>query len=183
MSNKLLIVTGDGGESYEVLYALHRFQEANWEVDIAAPSVRTLNLVRHDFMPGWDTYFEGPGYGADSTVTFADVNVDDYKAVLLIGGRAPEYLRNDPVVIQIVRDFHAQDKWIYSICHGIQILATAGLCQDKKITCYEHCKFEAESQGGTWMSDEAYMDGKMICGQTWLSHPDFYRLIFDNLPS
>ena len=67
MSNKLLIVTGDGGESYEVLYALHRFQEANWEVDIAAPSVRTLNLVRHDFMPGWDTYFEGPGYGADST--------------------------------------------------------------------------------------------------------------------
>lgn len=181
MSKKILIVTGDGGESYEVLYAMHRFQEANWEAHIVAPSKRSLNLVRHDFMPGWDTYFEGPGYGVESTHTFADVVVDDYEAVLLIGGRAPEYLRNDPVVITMVQEFHTKGKWIYSICHGIQILATAGLCKDKNITCYEHCRLDAESEGGTWIAEEAVIDGKIVCGQTWLSHPLFYRIIFENL--
>ena len=181
MSKKLLIVTGDGGESYEVLYALHRFQEANWGVDIVAPSKRSLNLVMHDFKPGWDTYFEGPGYSVESNITFDEVVVDDYESVLLIGGRAPEYLRNDSVVVNMVKEFNAKGKWIYSICHGIQILATAGLCQDKNITCYEHCRYDAESKGGTWIPEEAVIDGNIICGQTWLSHPQFFRLIFENL--
>jgi protease I len=181
MSKKILIVTGDGGESYEVLYGMHRFQEAGHEAHIAAPSKRPLNLVMHDFKPGWDTYFEGPGYSASSDLTFEDVVVDDYDAVLLIGGRAPEYLRNDSKVIEITKEFASQDKWIYSICHGIQILATAGLCKGRNITCYEHCRIEAETGGGVWMADEAFKDGKIICGQTWVSHPQFYRLIFENL--
>ena len=181
MSKKILIVTGDGGESYEVLYALHRFQEAGYEPLIAAPSKRSLNLVMHDFKPGWDTYFEAPGYASTADLTFEEVNVDDYLAVLLIGGRAPEYLRNNPRVIQITKEFHEKGKWIYSICHGIQILATADLCRGKNITCYEHCRLEAETAGGTWMSDEASIDGKIICGQTWMSHPQFFRLILENL--
>lgn len=181
MSKKILIVTGDGGESYEVLYALHRFQEAGHEAHIAAPSKRSLHLVMHDFMPGWDTYYEGKGYGVDSDLAFEDVVVDEYDAVLLIGGRAPEYLRNDPKVISMTQEFAEKGKWIYSICHGIQVLATAGLCQDRKITCYEHCKYEAESAGGTWVDEEAVIEGKIISGQTWMSHPQFYRLIFANL--
>ena len=114
-------------------------------------------------------------------MTFDEVVVDDYIAVMLIGGRAPEYLRNDPKVLGIIREFYAKDKWIYSICHGIQILATAGLLGDSDITCYEHCRPEAEAAGGTWSKDEAVIDGKIITAQTWLSHPDFYRLIFKNL--
>lgn len=183
MSRKILILTGDGGESYEVLYGLHRFQEANFEVDIVAPSKRPLNLVLHDFAPGWDTYIEKPGYGAESNLTFPEVVVEDYVAVLLIGGRAPEYLRNDPKVLEIVRDFHAQGKWIYSICHGIQILATAGLLNGVDLTCYEHCRPEAEAAGGAWKRPEAVIHGKIVSAQTWLSHPDFYRLIFENLES
>ena len=181
MNKKILIVTGDGGESYEVLYGMHRFQEAGFEVHISAPSKRSLNLVRHDFKPGWDTYFEGTGYGAQSDLIFEDVVVDDYDAVLLIGGRAPEYLRNNPLVIKIVREFNAKEKWIYSICHGIQILVAADLVRDRNITCYEHCRYEAESAGGTWSEEEAVVEGNIICGQTWISHPQFYRLIFENL--
>ena len=72
---------------------------------MAAPSKKRLHLVMHDFEPGWDTYREAPGYGMESDLTFADVNVPDYEAIVLIGGRAPEYLRNDKQVMAILREF------------------------------------------------------------------------------
>src|SRR4051794_41824692 len=96
MTKSILIITGDGGESYEVLYAVHRFQEAGYEARIAAPSKRRLNLVMHDFEPGWDTYKEMPGYVLESNLTFKDVNVAEYTAVMCIGGPAPQNPRNDP---------------------------------------------------------------------------------------
>lgn len=91
MSEKVLIIVGDGGESYETWFAVHRFQEAGFVTHVAAPSKRRLNLVIHDFEPGWDTYMERPGYIMESDLTFAEVKPADYFAVLLIGGRAPEY--------------------------------------------------------------------------------------------
>ena len=90
MASKVLIIVGDGGESYETWYAVHRFQEAGVEPVVAAPAKRRLHLVIHDFEPGWDTYKERPGYVMESDITFDDVNVKDYDAVLCIGGRAPE---------------------------------------------------------------------------------------------
>ncbi len=179
---KILIITGDGGESYETLYAKHRFEEEGWEAVVAAPTKKLLNLVIHDFEPGWDTYVERKGYYVESDIAMADVKPADYEAVLLIGGRAPEFLRNDQTVIDIVRHFSDNDKFIFAICHGIQILVTAGLVKDKNITCYEHVKFEVESCGGTFIGkDQAVQDGKIITGQTWQSHPDFYRLVFSSL--
>ena len=86
---QVLIITGDGGEAYETWFAFHRFQEAGYDPKVAAPSKRRLHLVMHDFEPGWDTYKEGPGYAIDSNLTFEEVNVSDYDAVLCIGGRAP----------------------------------------------------------------------------------------------
>jgi len=181
MSKRILIITGDGGESYETLYALHRFQESGHDPVIAAPNARPLHLVMHDFEPGWDTYIERKGYRADATMSFDEVNVDDFFAILLIGGRAPEYLRNDPKLIAITQEFHAKGKWIYSICHGIQILVTAGLVENRNLTCYEHVKSEVEQGGGCWVAEEACLHEKIVCGQTWQSHPDFYRIIFDNI--
>ena len=116
---KILIVTGDGGESYEALYAVHRFQEEGWEAAVAAPSRRRMNLVMHDFQPGWDTYIERPGYGMEADLDFAAVHVEDYDAVMLLGGRAPEYLRNDEVLLELVRAFDRAGKWLFCICHGI----------------------------------------------------------------
>jgi protease I len=183
MSKRILIVTGDGGESYETLYALHRFQEAGLDPVISAPTARPLHLVMHDFEPGWDTYVERPGYRADATLALDEVKVDDFHATLLIGGRAPEYLRNNDTLLQIVRTFHEQKKWIYSICHGVQILVAAGLVKGRDITCYEHVKCEVEQAGGQWIGEEAHLQDRIISGQTWQSHPDFYRLIFQNLDS
>jgi protease I len=183
MIPKILIVTGDGGESYETLYACHRFQEAGWQTVIAAPSQRRLHLVMHDFEPGWDTYVERPGYQVESQLTFDTVRVPDYQAVLLIGGRAPEYLRNNAKVLEIIREFHAQGKWIFALCHGIQVLISAGLAKGRRLTAYEHIRYEIESNGGTFSTQQAVRDGKIVTAQTWQSHPEFYREIFACLSS
>lgn len=178
MARRILIVTGDAGESYETLYAYHRFQEAEWEPVIAAPSKRRLHLVIHDFEPGWDTYIERQGYVVESHSTFEEVAVDDYEAVLVLGGRAPEYLRNNPRLLAIIREFQAQDKWIFAICHGIQVLISAGLVRDRVMTAYEHIRYEIEAGGGTYSTQQAVRDGKVVTAQTWQSHPEFYRELF-----
>jgi len=85
--SQILIITGDGGESYEALYAVHRFAEEDWKTAVAAPSRRWLNLVMHDFKPGWDTYIERRGYGLAAELTFEDVRVEEYEAILPLGGR------------------------------------------------------------------------------------------------
>ena len=181
MSKKILIVTGDAGEAYEVLYAYHRFLEAEMEPVIAAPAKRRLNLVMHDFEPGWDTYAEYRGYQMDAQISFDEVDVEEYDAVLLIGGRAPEYLRNNQQLLQLVRDFKEQDKFIFSICHGIQILIAAGLAPGAELTAYTHLRYEIESGGGRFCEAEACRDGKIVSGQTWQSHPEFYREVFNCL--
>jgi protease I len=175
---RVLIVTGDGGESYEALYAVHRFREERWEPVVAAPSRRRLHLVMHDFEPGWDTYVERPGYGLDADLAFDQVRIADYDAVLVLGGRAPEYLRNDSRLLDIVRAFDSAGKWIFAICHGIQVLAAAGLAAGKRVTCYEHVRLEVEQAGATYVSQEAVCDGRLVTAQTWQSHPEFYREIF-----
>jgi len=181
-SKKILIITGDAGESFEILYASHRLREAGYIHVIAAPAIKRMNLVIHDFEPGWDTYVERKGYLIESDISFAEVNTAEFEAVLIPGGRAPEYLRNDERVIKIVREFHTSGKYIFAICHGVQILVTAGLVNQKKIACYEHVKFEVESCGGLYVSpDEAVQDGKIVTGKTWQSHPEFYKLVFNCL--
>ena len=176
---KILIVTGDGGESYETLYAFHRFIEAGYLPEIAAPSKKRLHLVIHDFEPGWDTYIERQGYGVESQLAFDEVKVEAYEAILVIGGRAPEYLRNDKRVLSIVKTFHEQGKWVFAICHGVQALVSAGLVKGMRVTAYEHVRYEVEVGGGEYVAEmQAVRDGRLVTGQTWQSHPEFYREVF-----
>jgi len=135
----------------------------------------------HDFKPGWDTYIERRGYGLEADLAFDDVKVEEYAAVLILGGRAPEYLRNNAKVLDIVRAFDRQRKWIFAICHGVQILAAAGLTAGKRVTCYEHVRLEAEQAGAKYVSDQSVCDGRIVTAQTWQSHPSFYREIFAQL--
>ncbi len=181
MSKKILIVTDDAGESLEIYYAKHRFLEAGYTPAIAATKVKRLHGVIHDFSPDWNTYIEKPGYLIQSDITFDRVKVRDYEAVMLIGGRAPEFLRHNPTLIKIVQEFNRQKKWIFSICHGIQILIAAGLVQGRKLTCYENVRLELEFGGGTWINRPSVVDGNIISSQTWESHPEFYRHIFQKL--
>jgi protease I len=181
-TKKILIITGDAGESFEILYATHRLREAGYTPVIAAPAKKRMNLVMHDFEEGWDTYVERKGYLIESDISFDEVNIPDYEALLMPGGRAPEYLRNDARVIKIVKAFADADKYIFAICHGSQILVTAGLVNRKKIACYEHVKSEVESGGGIYVTpDEAIQDGKIVTGKTWQSHPEFYKIVFNCL--
>jgi protease I len=178
MPKKILIITDDAGESLEIYYAKHRFEEAGWKAVIAATKKKRLNGVIHDFHPDWNTYIEKPGYLIQSDTTFDRVTVAGYAAVLLIGGRAPEFLRHDPKVIRIVQEFHRRGKWILSICHGIQILIAAGLVKGRTVTCYENVRLEVDYAGGRWLNQQSVVDGKIITSQTWESHPQFYRDIF-----
>lgn len=178
MAKKILIITDDAGESLEIYYAQHRFREAGYAAPIASTKEKLLHGVLHDFEPDWNTYVERPGYRIQSDLTFAQVKPAEYEAVLLIGGRAPEFLRHDPKVIRLIQEFDRLGKWIFSICHGVQILVAAGLVQGKKLTCYRNVRLEVEQAGGTWVDQQSVVDGRLVTSQTWESHPEFYRHIF-----
>ena len=145
---------------------------------VAAPQKRRLNLVMHDFEPGWDTYVERQGYAMEADAALDEVKGGDYAAILIIGGRAPEYLRRSAKLIGLVREFDAKKKWIFSICHGIQVLIAAGVTKGRTLTCYEHVRFELESSGGVFSPEQAARDGHIVTAQNWGSHPEFYREIF-----
>ena len=181
MAKKILIVTDDAGESYEILYARHRLLEAGYRPVIAATKKKLLNGVIHDFYPGWNTYIEKPGYLIQADIAMSQVKAADYEALLLIGGRAPEFLRHNDKLLKIVQEFHHKGKWLFAICHGIQILLAAGVCRGRKVTCYENVRLEVAQCGGTWINQQSVVDGKIITAQTWESHPGFYRDIFKHL--
>jgi protease I len=181
MKPKILIVTDDAGESFEILYARHRFLEHGWQPVVAATKKKLLHGVIHDFEPGWSTYVEKPGYWIQADIALARVKASDYQAILLAGGRAPEFLRQNRSLLKIVREFDRQKKWIFSICHGIQILISAGVVKGRKLTCYCNVRPELELAGSSWVSKQCAVDGHIISAQTWNSHPEFYREIFKRL--
>ena len=104
MSRKILILTGDGGDSYEALYAYQRFLEERWEPVVAAPARRQLHLMIHDREPGWSTYTERPGHLMEADVAITAVAAKEFAALVIVGGRAPEYLRNDASVLSLVQE-------------------------------------------------------------------------------
>jgi len=178
MTRKILLLTGDGGDSFETLYAYQRFLEARWEPVIAAPSRRRLNLMLHDREPGWSTYVERPGLGLDADVAITAVAAKEFAALLIPGGRAPEYLRNDPSVLSLVCEFAKLGKCICAIGHGVQLLTAAGVTNGRTLTGHEHVQIEVERAGGKYLYKPAVRDGNLITAQTWRCHPDFYREVF-----
>jgi protease I len=181
MSRRVLIVTGDGGDSYEALFACQRLREAHWEPVIAAPSRRRLHTVIHDFEPTWETYVERQGHSVEADMAITAVAAREFAAVILTGGRAPEYLRNDPSLLSLVREFAEHDRCVCAIGHGIQILIAAGLVQGRTVTCHAHVRIEVDRAGGIYSSKPAVRDGKLITAQTWKCHPEFYREVFSVL--
>lgn len=177
-SRKILIVTGDGGDGYEALYAYQRFLEARWEPVLAAPSRRRLHLVFHDVEPGWETYSEraGPSLEADIVITAASAR--EFAALLILGGRAPEYLRNDASLISLVREFAERDCCIFAIGHGIQVLTAAAVIVGRTVTCHPHVRIEVERCSAIYSNKPAVRDGKLVTAQSWRAHPEFYREVF-----
>ena len=172
---KVLMVAGDAAESLEVLYPYQRLQEEGYEVQITAPSKKKLHFVVHDFEPGYDTYTEKPGYSWDADLTFKDVKPDDYVALVIPGGRAPEYIRNDPDLQKIIRHFFQQEKPVAQLCHAPLALAAAGVLKGRKSAAYPALAPDVAAAGAEFVDSGAVVDGQMVSARAWPDHPTWMR--------
>ncbi|MFI9273686.1 DJ-1/PfpI family protein [Kitasatospora sp. NPDC052896] len=180
---KILLVAGDAAESLEVLYPYQRLLEEGYQVDIAAPAAKKLRFVVHDFEPGFDTYTEKPGYTWQADVAFADVDPADYAALVIPGGRAPEYLRNDPDLKRIVAHFFASEKPVAQICHGPLITAAAGVLDGRRTAAYPALEPDVLSAGAVYEDGEAVVDGVLVSARAWPDHPSWLRAFIEVLRS
>lgn len=172
---KILILTGDAAESLEVMYPYQRLQEEGYDVRIAAPSKKKLRFVVHDFEPGYDTYTEKPGYSWDADLAFADVNPADYVAVVIPGGRAPEYIRNHSDFRRIIRHFCEQEKPVAQICHAALALIAAGVLKGRRTAAYPALEPDIRAAGAEFVNSEAVVDGTMVSARAWPDHPAWMR--------
>jgi protease I len=172
---KILIITGDAAESLEVMYPYQRLLEEGYQVDIAASAVKKLQFVVHDFVDGYDTYTEKPGYTWPADLAFADVDPADYVALVIPGGRAPEYIRNDPDVQRIVRHFMAGGRPVAQLCHAAQVLAAAGTLNGRKTAAYPALAPDVAAAGAEFVDAAAVVDGQMVSARAWPDHPAWMR--------
>jgi protease I len=172
---KILILTGDAAESLEVMYPYQRLLEEGYEVDIAGPSRKKLQFVVHDFVEGYDTYTEKPGYTWDADLAFSDVDPADYAALVIPGGRAPEYIRNDPDFQRIARHFFADDKPVAQLCHAPLALAPLGVLEGRRTAAYPALEADVKSAGAEYVDGGAVVDGVMVSARAWPDHPMWMR--------
>ena len=178
---KILLVIGDATEVIDTLYPWMRLQEDEYQVVLAAPEVRTYSMVQHQRPEGWDITRETPGYLIDADLAFADIRPDEYAGLLVSGGRAPEYLRYDPHLIDAVQWMAKEARPIGSVCHGIEVLATAGVITGKRITTVPKCQFDAEVCGATYVGGPAVVDGQLVTARGsrdgWQWMREFIKLL------
>jgi protease I len=175
-AKKLLMLVGDYVEDYEVMVPFQALLMVGHTVHAVCPKKKAGDVVRtaiHDF-EGDQTYSEKRGHNFSLNSTFDDVRENDYDGLVIPGGRAPEYLRLDPRVLEIVRHFSETDKPIAAICHAAQLLAAAGVLQGKSCSCYPAVAPDVTSAGGTFMDlpmDQAHTCGKLVTAPAWPAHP------------
>ena len=176
MSKKILMLVGDFVEDYEVMVPFQALQMVGHTVHAVCPGKRQGQSVRtavHDF-EGDQTYSEKRGHNFTLNATFGDVNEKEFDALVIPGGRAPEYLRLNPRVLAMIRHFAEAGKPIAAICHGAQLLAAADVIRGKKISCYPACAPEVKLSGASYAEikiDEAVTDGNFVTAPAWPAHP------------
>lgn len=176
----ILMLVGDYVEDYEVMVPFQALLMVGHTVHAVCPGKKSGESVRtaiHDF-EGDQTYSEKRGHNFSLNADFASVKADDYDALVIPGGRAPEYLRLNPRVLEIVRHFDAAMKPIASICHGAQVLAAAGVLRGRACSCYPAVGPEVAGAGGTYTDipvDDAFVDGNLVTAPAWPAHPAWLR--------
>ena len=183
---KLLLLAGDFVEDYEIMVPFQALQMVGHAVDAVCPGKKKGEKIRtaiHDF-EGDQTYSEKRGHDFTLNATFDEIDPAKYDGLILPGGRAPEYLRLNPRVLEIVRHFAEKDKPIAAICHGPQLLAAAGVLKDRRINSYPACAPEVELAGATFVLvdfSEAVVDRKLVTGPAWTAHPAWLAKFLDVL--
>ncbi len=188
MGKKILMIVGDYVEDYEAMVPLQILQTMGHTVDTVCPDKTpgdTVATAIHDF-DGDQTYSEKPGHRFAITADFCGVDVASYDALVVPGGRAPEYLRLNARVLEIVKQFDVEKKPIAAICHGPQILAAAGVLVGKDCSCYPAVQFEVTAGGGKYVEPAATMDsahthGHLVSAPAWPAHPAWMRAFLELL--
>ncbi len=179
---KILMLVGDFVEDYEAMVPYQILTMVGHKVDTVCPEKKIGDAVKtavHDFV-GDQTYVELQGHNFAITADFSKAEAKDYDALVVPGGRAPEYLRLNPDIIKIVQDFAAAKKPIASICHGQQILTAAKVLQGVSCTAYPAVRPEIEACGGLWIdpspgADSAYVHENIVTAPAWPAHPAWMR--------
>lgn len=179
---KILMLVGDYVEDYEVMVPFQILTMVGHIVHAVCPDKKEGETVRtaiHDF-EGDQTYSEKPGHNFTLTATFNDVKAEEYDALVIPGGRAPEYIRLNDKVLDMVKHFASADKPIASICHGQQVLAAAGVVAGKTCIAYPAVKPDLVGAGASWgeINDtfsNAVVDGNLVTAPAWPAHPEWMR--------
>ena len=185
-SAKLLLLAGDFVEDYEIMVPFQALQMVGHTVDAVCPGKKKGDHVRtaiHDF-EGDQTYTEKRGHNFTLNATFDEIDPATYDALVVPGGRAPEYLRLNTKVLDIVRHFDQANKPIAALCHGPQLLAAAGILKGRMLNAYPACAPEIELAGGAFVAldfFDAVVDGKLVTGPAWTAHPAWLRKFLDVL--
>ena len=175
-AKKILFLTGDFAEDYETMVPFQALLMLGHAVHAVCPgkkSGETIKTAIHDF-EGDQTYTEKPGHLFTLNASFDEIDPADYDAVMIAGGRAPEYLRLNDKVIAAVRHFAAAGKPVAAVCHGAQLLAAADVIRGKRISAYPACAPEVKLAGGTYADiavTDAVTDGQFVTAPAWPAHP------------
>ncbi|MGQ3685605.1 MAG: DJ-1/PfpI family protein [Candidatus Loosdrechtia sp.] len=177
-AQKILMIVGDYVEDYEVMVPFQALLMIGHTVHAVCPGKKkdeTVCTAIHDF-EGDQTYSEKRGHNFVLNATFAEIKAEDYDALVIPGGRAPEYLRLNEAVLKLVRYFSQANKPIASICHGAQMLAAAGVIEGKACSAYPAVGPEVTRAGGRYVDipvNKAHVDGKLVSAPAWPAHPDW----------
>lgn len=176
MGKKILMLVGDFVEDYEVMVPFQALQMVGHTVHAVCPDKKSGDFVRtavHDF-EGDQTYSEKPGHNFTLNATFAEIDPGTYDALVVPGGRAPEYLRLNSNVLETARHFMDRNKPVAAICHGAQLLAAAGVLKGRECSAYPACGPEVTAAGGTFVAQavtEAHTEGNLVTAPAWPAHP------------
>lgn len=175
-AKKILMLVGDYVEDYEVMVPFQALQMVGHCVHAVCPEKvagQTVRTAIHDF-EGDQTYSEKPGHLFALNFDFSQVRVEDYDALLVPGGRSPEYLRLNPAVIELVQAFDQAGKPLAAVCHGPQLLAAAGVLSGRECSAYPACAPDVRLAGGTYIDlpvDQAHVQGNLVTAPAWPAHP------------
>jgi len=179
-AKKVLMITGDFTEDYETMVPFQTLGAVGHDVHAVCPDKSAGDTVAtsiHDF-EGNQTYTEKRGHNFTLNATFSDINPADYDALVIPGGRAPEYLRLNPAVLDMVRHFFAENKPVAAICHGAQLLSAAGVLEGRTCSAYPACAPEVTMSGGKFADidvADAVTDGNLVTAPAWPAHPAWLK--------
>ncbi len=177
MAKKILMIAGDYVEDYEVMVPFQALQMVGHTVHVVCPDKDEGDIIVtaiHNFEDGEQTFSEKRGHDFTLNESIWNIDVDDYDALIIPGGRSPEYIRLYSEVIDIVKEFNEAKKPIAAICHGPLVLAAAGILDGRECSGYKTISYDIINAGGEWVElelDEAHVDGNLVTAPAWTAHP------------